>query len=385
MSRTVIARAPVRVSFGGGGTDLAAYYTRFGGFVVSTAIARYAYVLASDPGDGSISITSADYGTWETFEPGEIPEPNGTLALPRAAIEWFAQRGLRERGIHLFLASEVPPGTGLGSSSAMAVALVRAISEYLGITTDPGDLAELASYLEIGRLGMPIGKQDQYASAFGGLNAITFKKGGVEVAPLGLPAAQVDALDARLLLFSTGKSRDSSSILRGQQRDTTARPLVTESLHRIKALGQDMRTALMEGDLDAFGRFLHRAWEHKKRLSGRVSSSAIDRCYDSARRAGALGGKITGAGGGGFLLLYCTPERQDGVRSALGSLGLHELPFTFDLTGASLIAPTALEDTSIGSNVVSEHMLSTWRARRQGAAAPARAVTRKTQEDASHA
>lgn len=380
MNRTVIARVPARISFGGGGTDLAAYYTRFGGFVVSAAIARYAYVVAREPADGRLSITSADYGIWETSEPGVIPEPEGPLALPRAAVEWFAQRGLGERGVDLFLSSEILPGTGLGSSSSMAVALVRAVAAYLDLAIDAGELAELASHLEIGRLGMPIGKQDQYAGAFGGLNAITFLEGGVEVAPLDLPACVSEALDTRLLLFSTGTTRDSSSILRGQQRDTTTKPAVTRALHCIKALGLQMRDALAAGDLDGFGRLLHAAWEQKKRLSGRVSSSAIDGWYGAARRAGALGGKITGAGGGGFLLLYCPLERQASLRAVLTDLGLRELPFRFDWTGAQILAPAQLESVPSRSNVVSEHMLSTRRALRQGSATRVHAVTRRLEE-----
>ncbi|MBX6342032.1 MAG: GHMP kinase, partial [Thermomicrobiaceae bacterium] len=283
----VIARAPVRISFGGGGTDLAAYYARFGGFVVSAAITRYAHVVAGAPPDRGVQIISADYRTWESFRPGVCPPVEGQLALPKAAIEWFFHQGLDEVGVDLFLAAEVPPGTGLGSSSAMAVALVTALSAHLGRPLDAARAAELACWLEIDRLGMPIGKQDQYASAFGGLNAIEFTADGVRVAPLGLAPDVTAALAERLLLFSTGHRRDSASILRQQRADTETKSAVVEALHRIKALAHEMCDALVAEDLDRFGGLLDLGWREKKRLSRRVSTSEIDQWYAAAREAGA--------------------------------------------------------------------------------------------------
>ncbi|MCZ7572119.1 MAG: GHMP kinase [Ardenticatenaceae bacterium] len=334
----LIARAPVRISFGGGGTDLAAYYTRFGGFVVSAAITRYCYVVARTPADRRLRIYSADYQITETFRCGEPPVVEEPLILPKAAIERFLDRGLRETGINLFLAAEVPPGTGLGSSSAMAISLIRALAASVGMGLTATEAAGLACWLEIERLGMPIGKQDQYASAFGGLNTIEFTADGVSVRPLRAPADVVAALSARLLLFSTGKSRDSAGILRQQRADTGSKPAVIESLHRIKALAEEMCEALMAADLDGFGGLLDRAWWHKKQLSGKISSATIDQWYEAAREAGALGGKIAGAGGGGFLLLYCPPRRQKAVRAAMAQFGLRELAFGFDFAGAQVLA-----------------------------------------------
>ena len=333
----VIVRAPVRISFGGGGTDLAAYYTRFGGLVVSAAITRYCYVVASAPPDGSIRINSADYRTWETYRRGEIPPVAQPLALAKAAIACFAGRGLCESGIDLFLASEVPPGTGLGSSSAMAVGLVRALAAHVRLPLDAAAVAELACHVEIEQLGRPIGKQDHYAGAFGGLNAITFTAGGVKVMPLDVPADVVAALNARLLLFATGQTRDSAAILRRQRTDTGTNPAVIAALHRIKALAAEMREALETEDLDRFGQLLDQGWREKKSLSRRVSTREIDGWYEAARAAGALGGKITGAGGGGFLLLYCPPRRQGAVRAAMAQAGLRELPFDVDGVGAQVL------------------------------------------------
>lgn len=347
VSNMVIARAPVRISFGGGGTDLAAYYTRFGGFVVSAAITRYSYVVASTPIDGGIRLSSADYHIWETYRHDQLPQVREPLALPKAAIERFAAQGVRESGVDLFLASEVPPGTGLGSSSAMAVALAQALAAQTGSALTPEEAAELASWIEIDRLGMPIGKQDQYASAFGGLNTIEFGPEGVRVTPLHLPADTVAALGSRLLLFATGRSRKSAGILRQQRAATETDPHVIESLHQIKGFALRMRDALIAEDLDGFGELLHLAWLRKKQLSGGVSNAQIDTWYDAARKAGALGGKITGAGGGGFLLLYCAPRRQQALRKVMGELGLRELTFDFDFQGARLLNGDARADVAL--------------------------------------
>ena len=345
----VIVRAPVRISFGGGGTDLEAYYAHFGGLVLSAAITRYSYVIASTPVDGGISLSSADYRLWERYRPGYIPPVTEPLALPKAAIGAFREHGIHKSGVELFLAAEVPPGSGLGSSSAMAVALCTALFAQTGTQYDAETLAETACRLEIERLGMPIGKQDQYASAFGGLNTIEFTSGGVRVVPLRLPADTVAALSSRLLLFSTGRTRDSAGILRGQRADSAGSPAVIESLHAIKALALDMRAALVAADLDGFGALLHEVWQRKRTLSARVSSDTIDGWYAAARAAGALGGKITGAGGGGFLLLYCPPARQRKLREAMTAAGLREMTFAFDFGGATVLeeasnTPTLLAD-----------------------------------------
>ncbi|MBV9020243.1 MAG: GHMP kinase [Ktedonobacteraceae bacterium] len=333
----VIVRAPVRISFGGGGTDLAAYYTRFGGLVVSATITRYCYVVADRATDGGIHINSADYRLWESYPRGVLPTVQEPLALPKAAIACFAKYGLLEKGVNLFLSSEVPPGTGLGSSSAMAVALVYALSLHLALPVDPLDVAELACQLEIEQLGMPIGKQDQYASAYGGLNAIHFTDSAVRVIPLDLPAHVVTTLSSCLLLFATGHTRNSADILHQQRADTQTNPATVTSLHRIKALAEEMSVALLAGNLDRFGQLLDLAWCEKRSLSKHISTAAIDCCYKAARQAGALGGKITGAGGGGFLLLYCPLSHQQGVRATMTDMGLREMTFELDFTGTQIL------------------------------------------------
>ncbi|HLG63500.1 MAG TPA: hypothetical protein VKY19_16290 [Ktedonosporobacter sp.] len=333
----VIVRAPVRISFGGGGTDLAAYYTHFNGFVVSSAITRYCYVMAKATADGSTRISSADYHMWQSYPRGVIPPVAAPLSLPKAAIAWFMERDLLTEGIDLFLASEVPPGTGLGSSSAMAVALVYALAALAGSSMEPEKAAELACELEIERLAMPIGKQDQYASAMGELNTIEFTANAVHVSPLALAPEVSAALSARLMLFSTGQARNSAEILDKQRADTEKKVKTVEALHRIKALAIAMQKALVAGNLDHFGHLLDLGWQEKKQLSRKISSAAIDACYEAACRAGAIGGKIVGAGGGGFLLLYCPQSRQKAVRATLAHYGLREMTFDLDFTGAQVL------------------------------------------------
>ena len=339
----VIARSPVRISFGGGGTDLPAYYSRFGGFVISAAITRYAYVVARRPATPHIQITSADYQISETLTTDgglTVQEP---LILPKAALEQFIGQGLRRKGVDLFMSADVPPGTGLGSSSAMSVSLLRALSTYLGKELSRKEAAEMACHLELVRLERPIGKQDQYASAFGGLNSIEFTSDGVHVTPLNLSRATVTALKSRLLLFSTGKTHDSAEILAGvsKRANHEAKPMVVDALHQIKELGYAMRDALLDGALDDFGHLLDLSWREKKRLSSRVSTSAIEEWYGAARDAGALGGKITGAGGGGYMMLYVPPADQAEVRRVMSHYGLRELTYNFDFVGAQIMTGPA--------------------------------------------
>lgn len=335
----VIVRSPVRISFGGGGTDISTYYLRHGGRVLSAAINRYANVMAYATTTGSIRITSDDYGICEHLAPGRFPTVAEPLPLPKAVVNRFGRDGVFDAGLELFLSSDVPPGTGLGSSSAMACALVQALASQSGHRLDAARVADLACTVEIDDVGLPIGKQDQYASAFGGLNTIDFSDRGVIVRPLGLPGDVESALAERLLLFSTGQSRNSATILGKQRRDSAEDQAVVDSLHRLKHLADDMCEALLHHDLDQFGSLLDRGWQEKKRLSEGISSRAIDTWYEIAREAGALGGKITGAGGGGYLLVYTRPEHRRAVRAALAEAGLAELTFGFDHAGTQILEP----------------------------------------------
>ena len=333
--RTLIARAPLRISLAGGGTDLPAYYERYGGMVVSTTIDRFVYVHCDRNGTGNghdVQITSADYHTFYRHGCGMPMGWDGDLALPRAVLHSFGV----ERDISLFLASEVPPGTGLGSSSATAVALVAAVSSCLQMLLSRQEVADLACDVELVKLGAPIGRQDQYAAAFGGCNAITFDRHGVKLEPVAAPPDVLQRLEMRLMLFFTGTARDSAAILKDQQRASASGETQTvEGLHRIKAAALACRECLESGDLDGIGRLLDEGWRQKRSLVAGITNPRIDQLYDAAIANGALGGKITGAGGGGFLLLYCHESRQEHLTRVMEGLGLRRMDFHFETQGVT--------------------------------------------------
>jgi D-glycero-alpha-D-manno-heptose-7-phosphate kinase len=333
----IIARAPVRISFGGEGTEWQHYFAAYGGFVLSAAITRYCYAMAGEAPDGSIRINSSDQGVWQSFD-SEAPVPLAEpLALPKATLQSFLNEGLRSRGIDLFLASEARQETGLGSSGALAVALVRALAAHLGLQMDRASLAERAC--EITRLGMPVQQQDLYASAYGGVNTIEVSAGSVVLRPLPLSTAILEALDVRLLLFATAHDRRSTPRTQGAGPASGSKRLMIERMNRMQTLTQRMAEALMQKRLDDFGRVLHLTCQEQHRLSGQTSARPRDIWYDAAREAGALGGKLTSARPGGFLLLYCPLASQAAVRKTMAEFGLCELPFGFDQDGVQLIAP----------------------------------------------
>jgi D-glycero-alpha-D-manno-heptose-7-phosphate kinase len=335
----LIARAPLRISLAGGGTDLEAYFGKYGGAVVSATIDKYFYVFIS-PSDGHhIQVSSSDYQTFYRQRLDESPVWDGDLKLPKAIIEEF---GLH-RGLSVFLASQIPPGTGLGSSSTVAVALVKALSTLRGQRLSRSEIAELACQVEIGKLEMPIGKQDQYASAYGGLNYFQFESTGVTVERLDVSHEVVRGLEQRLMLFFTGRSRNSAQILTEQKRSSERnRATVIEALHLIKETAVGMRQDLLDGNIESVGPWLHRSWLAKRQLARGITDPWIDQWYDVALGAGATGGKIAGAGGGGFLLLYCEPARQDDVTEALQANGLTRMDFRLETGGAMVIMNTLI-------------------------------------------
>lgn len=331
----LIARAPVRISFGGGGTDLPAYYEKHGGLVVSAAINYYAYTILTPCDLDRVQIISADYRTLSQRPTCEDLIWDGDLSLPKAITYHFNI----QNGLTIFLATQVPPGTGLGSSGSVAVSMIKALAFWSGLDLGPREVAELACHIEIEKMGMPVGKQDQYAAAFGDLNCFTFStEGVVKKEPLKVTPETLEGLEKGLMLFYTGKSRQSSSILRRQKKASQAGDRATvQRLGTIKALGLEIKTALEKGDLEAFGELLHRSWMQKRQLTEGITTPLLDASYRAARENGALGGKLTGAGGGGFLLLYCSEEKQEGVASALAGLGLRHRPFRFDHEGVKVM------------------------------------------------
>ena len=335
----LLVRAPVRISFAGGGTDLPAYYEAHGGLVISTTIDRYVYVVIEADGVRPLQITSADYSTFYRHAVEEdVPWGGGELTLPRAVLNHF---GIRH-GLSMFLASEVPGGTGLGSSSTVTVALVRAMAALCGVTLTASDIAEIACYVEIRKLGAPIGKQDQYAAAFGGFHAYRFSAQGVTAEALLLPLDVRLALEERLCLFFTGGSRQANQILQQQRAGTTSGQNVA-GLHAIKAMADAARGYLLGGRLDDLADLLHRGWMEKRRLAAGISNARIDELYDLALHHGARGGKLAGAGGGGFLLLYSEPDAQSRLTAVLEEAGLRRMDFHFADAGASVLLNSGLQ------------------------------------------
>jgi D-glycero-alpha-D-manno-heptose-7-phosphate kinase len=345
----LIARSPVRISFGGGGTDLAAYYERFGGMVVSASINKYIYGIVTRNFDTTFQVISADYRSSILQVPvdGRVVNSNLEMRMGQVIYEHFNLRV----PVNIFIASEVPPGTGLGSSSAVSVTLCNICSTLAGNAMNKRQLAETAYEIETRRLEAPIGKQDQYAAAFGGLNCFEFSADGVRVTPLNMSASNVRALERRLMLFYTGATRQARDILSEQrERSGQGTGKTVESLHRIKELGWQIKAALEDGRLDDFGALLDESWRHKKQLASGISNSAIDEAYAAAIAAGAGGGKITGAGGGGFLMLYCREDRQEAVHAALTRLGLIQMRFAFEFEGARIVLHTNLLDSPYNWN-----------------------------------
>jgi D-glycero-alpha-D-manno-heptose-7-phosphate kinase len=337
----LIVRSPVRISFGGGGTDLAAYYDRFGGMVISATINKYIYGIVSKNFDTTFQVISADYRSILNVPVDGLAYGNGSVELKLCQViyEHFNVR----MPLNVFIASEVPPGTGLGSSSTTSVTLCNVFSTLTGETMSKARLAETAYEIETQRLEAPIGKQDQYAAAYGGINCFEFTAEGVRVTPLDMSTQAIRALERRLMLFYTGATRQARAILQEQRSASEQRSGRTvEALHQIKALGWQIKAALEQGRIDDFGALLDESWQHKKQLASGVSNSSIDEAYAQARHNGALGGKITGAGGGGFLMLCCPEDRQPDVRGALEKLGLQQMRCAFEFEGTRVLLHTNL-------------------------------------------
>lgn len=332
----LIVRSPVRISFGGGGTDLPGYYGRFGGAVLSTSINKYFYTILQKRTDGKIQVISSDLRVMETWQDmSRMDAKRSELAIPLAAIQEVGYN----ISVDLFLASEIAVGTGLGSSASVCVGVLKTLATYLDLPFSKYDLAEQAFHIARNILGKPVGKQDEYAAAFGGLNFITFHPdGSTSVEPVDLSLAELRELESRLMLFFTGVAHDSWSLLHEHERSTkTAAGPAVEPLHEVRRVADDMRAALLKHDFRTFGALLHDGWEAKKRVSSHISTPLIDEVYALARANGALGGKIAGAGGGGFLLLFCEQKDQARVRDAIARIGLKEMAFGLDFQGAAVV------------------------------------------------
>jgi len=324
----IITRTPMRIPLGGGGTDLPSYYRKYGGALVSAAIDKYMFIYVNRPIVDE--LVRLKYSRTEIVRSvDEIRHDIARESLRMAGIE---------RAIEVTAMADVPAGTGLGSSSCFAVGLLGAIHALKRDHIPIQDLAEAACHVEIDLCGKPIGKQDQYIAAFGGIRELEIDRGGrVTVVPSPLGRDIRSELEDNILLFFTGIKRESHDILREQSAATAQEERgVVESLHEIKRIGYEIREALGSGNLRHFGELLDVHWQTKKRLSGKISLPEIDRWYEIARANGALGGKVMGAGGGGFFMFYCEEGKRE-LRSAMAGEGLSELHFRFDDEGSKVL------------------------------------------------
>ena len=329
----LIVRSPVRISFGGGGTDLPAYYEQFGGAVLSVAINKYFYTILRTRNDGRIQVISSDLRVFETWHDiTNMPIQGSELDIPLAVLKDVG----RDVSVDLFLASEIPPGTGLGSSASVCVNILKTLRTYIQSPISKHELAERSFDIARRMLGKSVGKQDEYAASFGGLNYISIDRdGSVQVEPLDLDSVVLREFQDNLMLYFTGSAHHSWSILEEQEASTRAHSSSTvDALHEVKNLAGRMRPLLKEGKLQQFAELLDAGWQAKRRISKKISTPMIDHLYSCARKAGAIGGKITGAGGGGFLLLYCEPANQEAVRQVMLNEGIREMAFSFDMQGA---------------------------------------------------
>jgi D-glycero-alpha-D-manno-heptose-7-phosphate kinase len=322
----LITRTPLRITLGGGGTDLPSYFTRRPGFVISAAIDKYVFIGINR------TFTEDYFLKYSALErvtaPGEIEHP-----IIRTALE------LHPIGPSLEIVSlaDIPAGTGLGSSGTFTVGLLRALHAWKREPVTAGDLAEEACRVEIDLLGRPVGKQDQYIAAFGGITCFEFLTDGrVQVAPLNIPTATMHELEERLLMFFTGSSRTADEILDDQrQRTEQGDDAMLESLRRVEEIGLQIRAALEAGDTPRFGALMHEHWLEKRERSLGMSNPDIDRWYEAGIANGAVGGKLTGAGGGGFLLFLAEDPAK--LRRAMESEGLAEVRFGFDHDGSTVV------------------------------------------------
>jgi D-glycero-alpha-D-manno-heptose-7-phosphate kinase len=323
----IIARSPLRITLGGGGTDLPSYYERFGGFLIAAAVDRYVYITLHD-----------------TFMPhmlvkySELERVDNASELKHPILrEAFALLGMDGHSLELTSMADIPAGTGLGSSGSFTTALLKALHAHKRSLVHPAELAAQACEVELGRLKEPIGKQDQYIAAYGGITCFKFlQNGNVEAWPLKLSRETRDNLEDNLLLFFTGFSRSASAILKEQdQKSKSDDKSMIENLHFVKDLGLKSQAALEGDNLPEFARLMDVHWQHKKQRSGGMSNPKINEWYELAMANGALGGKLIGAGGGGFLMFYT--EDKVKLRHVLTRAGLREVRFRFDFEGTKLV------------------------------------------------
>jgi D-glycero-alpha-D-manno-heptose-7-phosphate kinase len=329
--RLIRSRAPLRISYAGGGTDVSPYCDEHGGAVLSATIDRFAYCTVKPREDKEVTIRSLDFNRQEHW----VADPtmlsyDGNLDLVKAVMKHFDI----EQGFDMFLHCDAPPGSGLGSSSTVMIALIGAIAEWQGTPLSLYDLAKLAYVLERKELGFAGGRQDQYAAAFGGFNFIEFRGDDVVVTPLRVRGDILNELHYLTLLCYTGRNRDSGDIIKKQSQGMSEnKPVVIGALDDSKRLATEQREALVKGDVHRMGELLDASWQAKKKFTSSISNDRIDTIYNAAKDNGAIGGKISGAGGGGFMYFICEYDRKHEVAKALSALGVEIRNFNFEKNG----------------------------------------------------
>jgi D-glycero-alpha-D-manno-heptose-7-phosphate kinase len=327
------SKAPLRISFCGGGTDVSPYLEERGGVALSATIDKYAYATLRSRDDRSITVRSLDYDFIVKYNLDDILPYDGNLDLVKAVINHL-NKGNNTKGLDFFINSDAPPGSGLGASSAVVVSLIGLFKHWLHLPLTNYEIAELAYKIERVDMGIKGGKQDQYAATFGGFNLIEFYRDATIVNPLRIPADVLNELHYCLLLCYTGKTRLSAGIIDTQVSNYIQRKEeVVRAMDELKDITIKMKNALLRGQLTEFGALLHNAWENKKRMAQQISTPFIDELYDTARKNGALGGKVSGAGGGGFMFFYCPFDRKHLIAEALEKLGARVVNFNFDFYG----------------------------------------------------
>ena len=324
----IITRSPLRVSLGGGGTDLPSYYREYGGFLVAAAIDKYVYITKHRTFQQEIIIKYSKLERVASVDQVEHPIIREALKLA----------GVTDPHLELTSMADIPGGTGLGSSGSFTTALLKALHTYKKNLVSPAELAEQACDIELNKLGEPIGKQDQYIAAIGGITAFTFHQDGrVEYRPCNISEETLFNLEDNLLLFFTGYSRSASAILKDQNEKSKQHdPAMLDNLHFTKELGVQSLAALETGNLEEFARLMDVHWQRKKVRSSGMSNAHINDWYDHAMAHGALGGKLIGAGGGGFLMFYAGDKTK--LRHAMREKGLQEVRFRFDFEGSKVVA-----------------------------------------------
>ena len=325
----IITRSPLRISIGGGGTDLPSYYREHEGFLISAAIDKYVFVTITRPFTPGVYVKYSKIEHVNAIEGLQHP-------IIREGLQLFRKDDQLPQ-IEITTLADIPAGTGLGSSGSFATALLKGLYAFEKQMISTYDLAELACDIEINKLMEPIGKQDQYIAAHGGITSFTFHKdNSVTVQPLDISNHTLNDLEDHLLLFFTGFSRSAGSVLKDQTEKTVANNSdMLDNLHFVKELGYRSKELLLNGKTEQFGELMHEHWLHKKKRSSGMSNQQIDNWYEIGLKNGAIGGKLVGAGGGGFLLFYADDKKK--LRKAMREQGLEEVRFRFDFEGTKII------------------------------------------------